>query len=150
MYVCSSDNYVYALNGHDGSVKWKFETGNDVQSTPNVTDGVVFIGSNDRYLYALDAETGKPYWRAPIGDLDKSTGYITGGGDVTCQPAVTPEAVCIIDSSFHVVRCFNRTDGTARWKYDPGNDTSQTADPVIAGRLVLFGSGDRNLYAFGA
>lgn len=151
VYVGSSDNYVYALNAHDGSLKWKYQTGDDVQSTPNVTDGVVFIGSNDKYLYALDAETGKPYWRAAIGDVDKSDGFITHGGhDVTCQPVVTPEAVCVIDNLYHVVRCYNRRDGTPRWKYDPGASTYQATDPVAAGRLILFGSGDQNLYAFGA
>lgn len=150
VYVGSSDNYVYALNARDGSMKWKFQTGADVQSSPNVTDGVVFIGSNDTYLYALDAETGKPYWRAAIGDVDRNDGSIRHTGPVTCQPSVSPEAVCVIDNLYHVVRCYNRNNGTPRWKYDPGNDIGQTADPVITGRLVLFGSGDRNLYAFGA
>lgn len=150
VYIGSSDNYVYALNAHDGSVKWKFQTGDDVQSTPNVTDGMVFIGSNDKYLYALDAETGKPYWRAPIGELNKDDGFISHSGDVTCQPAVTPDAVCVIENLYHVVRSYNRKDGTARWKYDTGDSSPQTSDPLAAGRLILFGSGDTNLYAFGA
>ncbi|MGZ3675705.1 MAG: outer membrane protein assembly factor BamB family protein, partial [Ktedonobacterales bacterium] len=150
VYVGSSDNYVYALNAHDGSLKWKFQTGADVQSTPTVTDGVVFIGSNDAYLYALDAETGKPYWRTPIGDIDTSDGSTKHASGTTCQPAVSPEAVCIVDSLYHVVRCYNRTNGKPRWKYEPGGDgVFQTSDPVAAGRLILFGSGDRNLYAFG-
>ena len=53
-------------------------------------------------------------------------------------------------SLYHVVRCYNRTNGKPRWKYEPGSGTYQTSDPVAAGRLILFGSGDQNLYAFGA
>jgi len=148
VYVGSTDNYVYALHAADGSVKWKYLTQGAVQSSPAVTDGVVFIGSDDEYLYALDAETGEAYWRTPAGDLDQSSGIITNGGAITGYPAVTPEAVCIIDKIQHTVRCYDRSDGTQRWTQRP-SDSFQNADPIAAAGLILFGSGDQNLYAFG-
>ena len=38
---------------------WRFQTGDDVWSSPAVVDGVVYVGSTDNYVYALDAETGE-------------------------------------------------------------------------------------------
>jgi len=55
VYVGSDDNHVYALDAADGSVRWRFQTADDVSSSPAVVDGVVYIGSGDSYLYALDA-----------------------------------------------------------------------------------------------
>ena len=34
VYAASSDKFVYALHGEDGSVIWKFETGAAVVATP--------------------------------------------------------------------------------------------------------------------
>jgi outer membrane protein assembly factor BamB len=148
VYVGSNDNYVYALNAHDGSLKWKYLTGGEVESSPAVVDGVVYIASDDHYLYTLDVEAGHPYWRAPIGDLDKDTGIITNGGQVTCQPAVTGDAVCVIDNSSKMVRSYNRHDGALRWSFK--SEGLQSADPIGVNGLILLGSGDQTLYAFGA
>ena len=148
IYVGSNDGYVYALNASDGSLKWKYLTQDAVRSSPAILDGVVFVGSNDQYLYALDAETGDPYWRAPSGDLDTSTGIIESGGAITGWPAATPEAVCVLVQGAHIVRCYERSDGTLRWSYKSA-DQYQNADPIAASGLIFFGSGDNNLYAFG-
>jgi outer membrane protein assembly factor BamB len=149
VYFGSGDNYVYALHTHDGSLKWKYLTGNDVQSTPSVTAGVVYIASNDGYLYTLDAETGKPYWRAPIGDYDPTSHSVSNSGPVTCQPAITGDAVSVIDRTVWVVRSYDRQDGTQRW-FHQSADNVQNADPVADNGLILFGSGDQTLYAYGA
>lgn len=149
VYFGSGDNYVYALHAHDGSVKWKYLTGDDVQSTPAVADGVVYVASNDGFLYTLDAESGKPYWRAPIGDYDPTTHTVSNGGAVTCQPAITGDAVSVIDRNNWVVRSYYRHDGTQRW-IQKSADQLQNADPVADSGLILFGSGDQTLYAYGA
>ncbi|HEU5437838.1 MAG TPA: PQQ-binding-like beta-propeller repeat protein [Ktedonobacterales bacterium] len=148
VYFGSGDNYIYALHAHDGSVKWKYLTGDDVQSSPAVVDGVVYIASNDGYLYALDADTGSPYWRAPVGDLDESTGIIDNKGPVTCRPAISGDAVCVIDTLFNIVRAYTRHDGSARWTFK--SKSYANVDPIAADGLILFGSGDQTLYAFGA
>lgn len=149
VYIGSSDNYIYALNAHDGSVRWKYLTGGDVNSSPAVVDGVVYIASNDQYLYTFDADTGKPYWRAPLGDQDPTTGYISNAGPITCQPAVTGDAVAVIDTLFFVIRTYSRPNGALRWTYKSA-DQVQNADPVGANGLIYFGSGDDTLYVFGA
>jgi len=53
IYIGSNNNYLYALNP-DGTLKWKFETGDGIFSSPRISsDGTVYVGSWDGYLYAL-------------------------------------------------------------------------------------------------
>jgi outer membrane protein assembly factor BamB len=68
VYFGSGDHHVYALNVSDGSLKWKFATGDVVHASPAVVAGVVYIGSWDRNLYALNAATGAAIWRFQTGD----------------------------------------------------------------------------------
>ncbi len=53
IYIGSNNNYLYALNP-DGTLRWKFETGDGIFSSPRISrDGTVYVGSWDGYLYAL-------------------------------------------------------------------------------------------------
>ena len=36
-----------------GQEKWKFKTGGEIESSPAISDGVVYFGSFDSYLYAV-------------------------------------------------------------------------------------------------
>ncbi len=52
----------------DGSLLWKFETQNDVESVPSTdASGTVYFGSNDGNLYALDGPSGACSSRVPFG-----------------------------------------------------------------------------------
>ena len=47
---------------------WNFTTGNSVESSPAVVDGVVYVGSEDGKIYALNAANGAQtlelhYWK---------------------------------------------------------------------------------------
>ena len=55
VYVGSYDGYVYALNASNGTLLWRYLTGNGVYSSPVVVNGVVYVGSLDDYVYALTA-----------------------------------------------------------------------------------------------
>src|SRR5262249_12721029 len=53
------------LNPSDvGSLRklWSLTTGDTVDSSPAVVDGVVYVGSQDDNVYALDARTGTQRW----------------------------------------------------------------------------------------
>src|SRR5690242_7896557 len=47
LYVGVQDNNLYALNAATGEVRWRFETGGAVDSSPALADGVVYVGSAD-------------------------------------------------------------------------------------------------------
>ena len=58
IYFGCYDSYVYALKP-DGTLKWSFLTGDIVQSSPAVYNGVVYVGSADGVFYALDSGESK-------------------------------------------------------------------------------------------
>ena len=70
--------------GGAGELRWRYETGHNVFSSPAVVDGVVYVGSGDDYLYALDAASGQLRWR-----------YQTGGSSVYSSPAVVDGVVYV-------------------------------------------------------
>jgi len=51
----------------DNTTIWSFQTGGDVNASPVVADGVVYIPSSDGCLYALNCSTGGLLWRAGAG-----------------------------------------------------------------------------------
>jgi outer membrane protein assembly factor BamB len=56
IFAGSYDNYFYAFAGSTGAVKWKFETGDQINSGPTISNSHVYFGSNDGYVYALAIE----------------------------------------------------------------------------------------------
>lgn len=68
VYFGSGDSNVYALNAADGSLKWKFPTGDVVHASPALAEGMLYIGSWDSYFYAIDVATGKQAWRFKTGE----------------------------------------------------------------------------------
>jgi hypothetical protein len=55
IYVGSNDNYLYAVNPGDGSIKWRMNLGANVQSSPTVgVDGTVYVGSDDNKVWAIN------------------------------------------------------------------------------------------------
>ena len=45
------------------AVKWKFQTGGRVVSSPAIVAGVAYVGSTDGNLYAVDTATGVQKWK---------------------------------------------------------------------------------------
>jgi len=70
---------VYAIDAVTGEEKWRFTTGDKVESSPAVANGIVYIGSNDKNLYAIDAVTGKEKWRFATGDWVDSSPAVANG-----------------------------------------------------------------------
>jgi outer membrane protein assembly factor BamB len=44
---------VYALNARTGAKLWSYTTGNDVESSPAVSNGMVYVGSYDGKVYVF-------------------------------------------------------------------------------------------------
>jgi hypothetical protein len=84
--VGSGDGKIYAVN-QDGSLKWTFQTGDVVYSSPLVgPDGTIYVASWDRYVYAIDPN-GVQKWA-----------FETGNG-VFSSPAMGPDGAIYIGSS---------------------------------------------------
>jgi eukaryotic-like serine/threonine-protein kinase len=146
---------VQKLNG----IKWKFQTGGRVISSPAVADGVVYIGSTDRNLYALDLESGAQKWK------------FTTESSVVSSPAVSGNSVYFgsYDGRFYAL---DVNTGKLVWKFETAGEKRYAAkhlhymlpkseampdpwdfflsSPSVWNGVVYFGSGDGNVYALDA
>lgn len=151
VYFGSEDANVYALSATDGKLLWSYPTGFDILSSPAVANGIVYIGSKDNHLYALDGQRGFAYWRSFAGELNPTsdtsqdtTESILHGDPVNCLPAIGTDAVYATAGAF--IYSFQITDGKPLWRFHSGAQSSTTS-PALAGKVVLFGSDDKKVYA---
>jgi outer membrane protein assembly factor BamB len=56
-----------------------YTTGDFVQSSPAVANGVVYVGSLDHNLYALNAKTGSKLWSYTTGGIVYSSPAVANG-----------------------------------------------------------------------
>jgi len=114
------------------NLKWRFETGAPVQSSPAIgTDGTVYVGSS-AYLYALN----------PDGNLEWQ--FMTVG-DVLSSPAIASDGtiyVGALDSYLYALL----SDGGLKWRFKTGNSIS-SSPAISSDGTVYVGADDKNLYA---
>ncbi len=137
-------------------VKWKFQTGGKVISSPAVADGMAFVGSTDGNVYAVDLESGAQKWKFETKVR------------VTSSPAVSNGTVFFgsYDGNFYAVDALS---GQLKWKFQTGGErrfagrhihgiqpVAETmpdpfdfylSSPTVWNGAVYFGSGDGNVYA---
>ena len=131
VYFGSWDNHLYALDTKTGEEKWKFKTGDLVNSSPAVVDGVVYFGSCDKHLYAVDIKTGEEKWKFKAGDN-------------VYNPAVLDGAVYFGSDDNHLYAVDIKT-GEEKWRFKTGSYVYST--PAVVDGVVYFGSWDNHLYA---
>ncbi|MDF1555669.1 MAG: PQQ-like beta-propeller repeat protein [Deferrisomatales bacterium] len=56
-----------ALDRRTGTLLWKASTGGQVDSSPLVVGGTVYVGSDDQNFYGFSADTGAERWRYRTG-----------------------------------------------------------------------------------
>ncbi len=71
VYAASFDHKVYAIDAENGMLRWEFETGGPIRSSPVLVDDLLIVASTseDRKvgnIYALNAEGGAPEWNYPV------------------------------------------------------------------------------------
>jgi len=113
-------------------VLWQFKTGDAIEGTAAIVDGVVYIGSLDERLYAIDLATGKQKWKYKAGPIKAAIAARDG-------------AVYVgnLDGVFH---CVDAAKGTKRWTYKVESEADIPSGANFVGDSVLFGCGDEHLY----
>ncbi len=130
--------------GRFKQLRFAFQTGGMVRSTPALSNGALYFGSGDEHLYALDARSGRELWR-----------YKTGGA-VHSSPAVAGGTVWFTSRDGNLY-ALDAATGTKRWAlrfgpelpYQYGFDY-YTSSPAIEGGMLFVGAGDGKLYAVDA
>ena len=134
--------------------EWLGSVGSQVESSPAVAGGVVFVGGQDGRLYAFDAAGlrgcgGSPKVCAPLWS------GLTGGA-VESSPTVA-NGVVYVGSDDHSLYAFDAA-GVSGCSGSPKSClplwTAPTGDrvltPAVANGVVYVGSADHDLYAFDA
>ena len=82
---------------------WKYDTGDVVESSPAIVDGVLFAGTFNQALLALDAATGKEIWRFPVGGLLRAS----------------PAVVIHVDKGVFFFIASNKRQPGVLWRFRP-------------------------------
>jgi outer membrane protein assembly factor BamB len=187
VFIGTAGGKLYRFDLGTGKQTWAFATagaalasgdfGYDrrtIQSSPAVSNGIVYVGARDGQFYAVDAATGSLRWKSDY-----------GLPWVIASPAIDAGRVYLDSSDGHFVQCLDAATGKEIWKTDYGtplwSSPSVTADvvyagdfdgrihaldratgtklwsfhtrsmvlssPVVAGDLVVIGSSDGGVYA---
>lgn len=63
IYFGSDDGKLYAVSAQGGEMKWSFDAGSEIRSSPMITSSeTVVFQSHDGIVYALDAKDGNVSW----------------------------------------------------------------------------------------
>jgi len=116
-------------------VRWTYQLGGAIYSSPAVVDNKVYIGSNDFSVYCLDIYDGSLKWS-----------YATNGV-IKSSPAVVNEKV-YIGSGDGYLYCLDAETGMKEWSFGTGG--SIHSSPVVVNDKVYVGSDDGNLYCLPA
>jgi outer membrane protein assembly factor BamB/DNA-binding MarR family transcriptional regulator len=173
IYIGNDDDNLYAINP-DGSKKWNFTTGNDIEASPTIgSDGTIYVGSDDCNFYAINPD-GTEKWRFETGSdglwfssaVINSEGIIyvgfykkmyainpdgtelwnfTTGDDVRSSPALSSDGSIYFGSFDHKLYSLN-PNGTEKWNFTT-NGRIHSSPAIDSDGTIYIGSRDNNLYA---
>ncbi|MGB5133225.1 MAG: PQQ-binding-like beta-propeller repeat protein [Steroidobacteraceae bacterium] len=140
-------------------VKWAFQTGGPIVTSPTIADGVVYIGSLTGHIHAIDQQTGQEKWkfksRMPITSspaiADGTLYFVSSTGSLAALDIATGQPKWVFAAEYE-----RKFEAKGLHGYPPNAQTMPdawdvyTSSPAVADGKVFFGSGDGNVYAVDA
>jgi outer membrane protein assembly factor BamB len=118
-----------------GELKWSFQAGREISSSPTIVNGVVYFGCRDFKLYALDAETGQFKWDFQAESWIESSPAVANG-------------IVYFGSNDGKFYALDAITGAKLWDFQTKYVIKSS--PAIAGNTVYFGGDDYFIYALDA
>ena len=112
---------------------WQYQTGGQVESSPALAYGNVYVGSYSGSLYCLNQSNGNLVWQAP-------TSYW-----IDSSPAIADGNV-YVGSMDQSIYCFNAFSGEKKWSFETYNQVN-SSPAIVNGKLYVC-SHDFIIYAF--
>ncbi len=113
--------------------------GEEIESSPLVVDGKVFIGDLEGALHAFDAASGKPLWKYVTEEkIVGGPNYFREGGKLNI----------IVGSHDYKLHCVDAATGRSNWVYETGNYIN--GSPAIFEGKTVFGGCDAILHVIDA
>jgi serine protease len=115
-------------------LKWKFQTGERVNSSPAIgSDSTIYVGSFDYYLYAINSN-GTEKWKFQT------------GGYVASSPAIGSDSTIYVGSFDGCIYAIN-PNGTEKWKFQTGGVLYYSSPAIGSDGTIYVGSDDYYFYA---
>ena len=125
----------------DGTVRWKFETGGGIESSPVIgPDGTIYVGSHDNKLYAINPD-GTKKWEFYVGEVAFDDVYNVDKG-ILSVPAVAADGTIYFSSLSDIFFAIN-PDGTEKWRADLPITSDNWTSPVIGPDGTIYTGGAR-------
>ncbi|MHC4117303.1 MAG: beta-alanine-activating enzyme beta-propeller domain-containing protein [Planctomycetota bacterium] len=116
---------------------WKFETSDQIKSSPVIVDDIVYVGSSDANMYAIDFETGSKVWEYQTPDAIEATPCVIAGS-------------VYVGCSDGWLYALDAKTGSFRWKYETDGEilgaANWTRSADGAGVWIIVGSYDNRLH----
>ena len=169
------DGHVFVLDRATGRLRWHFDVGSPVESSPIVRHGIDYFGAWNGRLYALDLRTRRLRWTRSLGAKITSSAAIAGGrlfigdyggrlwaisprtgatrwarsvnGRVYGTPAVAGGRVFVPSSTGGSLTAFSVT---GRYLWRVGTGAYVYSSPAAWGGRVFFGSYNGVFYGVSA
>lgn len=134
IFVGLSDGFLVCLNPADGQLKWekKIHQGGrfqDVDATPVLDQGILYVPSYDGALYALKRNDGEVVWRFDAG----------GSKDIIIE-----DQRIFVPSSKGTVYAIQKSNAKILWKFELDRGTPTRL--VVADEALAFGSSYQYFY----
>jgi eukaryotic-like serine/threonine-protein kinase len=157
VYITSDDGYLYRIDSETGDQIWLYNIGNKIkrvfpslsnvpgdiywdymQSSPCITNEILYIGSGDSCLYAFNAKRGKLIWKVKTGSIIRSS------------PCVY-EGVVYVGGFDGYIYAFNAGDGSKVWAFNArGQYNHVQPSPRVADGILYCGARNPFFYAIDA
>lgn len=107
LYNGSQTDNFHALNA-DGTEKWVFPTGGDVNGSPVIgSDGTIYVNSTDDFLYAINPADGTEIWKYEYGSWSGTALAIDAADNIYLAGEADAETGVIVSVT---------SAGAERWK----------------------------------
>ena len=138
LYNVVALNYTLASATTAPTVKWQYQLGDGVASTPALSaDGSkLYVGCKDGKLYAFNTTTGSVLWN-----------FTAGASFFASSPAVAPSGVVIVGAMDSYLYAVDGGTGVLVWSYQ-STGWMYSSPAVAADGTVYAGSDDGFLYSF--
>ncbi len=175
LVVGGYDNRLHCVDAATGKTNWVFETGNYVNGSPAVADGITAFGGCDAMVHVVRLADGSPIKEVEAGAYIIGSAALVGGmayvghyeneflainldrGEVAWRyhdrdfpyagsPAVTTDRV-LFGGRDRRLHCVERASGKSVWAFPTQGKVESS--PVVARDKVVVGSDDGRVYIIG-
>lgn len=146
LYVGTFGNEMIALDGTNGSIRWRFTTQDWVWSGPALANDVLYFGDLSGYFYALNTSDGTSLWRIQPNNSIVDSPVISGdniyftteadtlysvstagdivyskviGGVIYSSPVIVGETILVAPTGFDALLVALTLDGNQKWTFTP-------------------------------